>query len=151
MIPSIITIISGNLSQNSGGYNSDIIGIRDIICFSNKSGILPGTYFVTSHHMFSIISGILGIFSHSVVHQFQPPILYKADQQSTTTTAIVLVGVLSHHASSLPPPSPLPTIYSSDVNYGRQSRRLYLRQTRLRRHASRPSCQSRCTKHQRRR
>ena len=66
MIPSIITIISGNLSQNSGGYNSDIIGIRDIICFSNKSGILPGTYFVTSHHMFSIISGILGIFSHSV-------------------------------------------------------------------------------------
>ena len=65
MIPSIITIISGNLSQNSGGYNSDIIGIRDIICFSNKSGILPETYFVTSHHMFSIISGILGIFSHS--------------------------------------------------------------------------------------
>ena len=109
MIPSIITIISGNLSQNSGGYNSDIIGIRDIICFSNKSGILPGTYFVTSHHMFSIISGILGIFSHSdnvdKSHRMVPPVL-PVPSIPSSGLLLALASAALHHVPPLRNPLP---------------------------------------------
>ena len=105
MIPSIITIISGNLSQNSGGYNSDIIGIRDIICFSNKSGILPETYFVTSHHMFSIISGILGIFSHSEGGSRAVVVVVEEEDASAVGQEVDICRVVE---LSILPPAPAP-------------------------------------------